>query len=475
MKIRSEKYTYLTKMSFKTIYITLLDGYCSSYFMEEYTQVLIKPTFLTFQYSGTEYKLLNDLHKNTFSPMNFQAYQNWKDHIESVKTFNYVIPTFEEIWSLIISEIISKSIRELEKYYYEPSKIIFTISESYKFHGIFDIVIDVISRFASIYPNIEFTHINYSNVIENSMIKDYYINIGAEKINPTTEKQIHSFFEIGLNSTIIYTIKIKFETKNNLTYPSKTKILEKTIIPIGIISPFIELFGDISKTFEDQEVKFMCNINENITKILQSLNLTESVYFIDNEDNRIKVTLDDFKNTTLSKTIITELERIDEEYNPLTIKQISYSTLTFLTEEVLSSREGNGTHEGSFYATGYINLIYDGIYTTNRYTSYRDFRPLSEFFEVPLVDFDLIRIIPQRFIYDEVLNYFENQNKKFQHCLSIKSKIQNETFELCKLIDADSEIRKAINSVKKIIDTMSANDGEKYYELWCQFKRELLN
>ena len=475
MKIRSKKYTYPTKMSFKTIYITLLDGYCSSYFMEKSQYILIKPTFLTFQYSGTEYRLLTDLCRNSFSPMTFEAYQNWKDRIENNKTFDYVIPTFEEIWSLIINEIINKSISQLKKYHYKPSKIIFTISESYKFHGIFDTVIDIISRFASMYPNIEFNHINYSNIIESSMIKDYYINIGQEKIKPTTEEQIHSFFEVGLNSSIIYVVKIEFETKNNLTYPSKTNILEKTILPIGIISPFIELFGDTSKSFEQQEYKFMCNINENITKILPSFNSTHSIYFIDNEDNKIELTIDDFKDVTFSKTIINELQRINEKYNILSIKQISDIKLTFLTEEVLPPREGNGTHEGSFYATGYVNLIYDGIYTTNDYTSYNDFRPLSEFFKVPLVDFKLIPIVSQQFVYEEVLNYFENQNKKFQHYLSIKSKVQKETPELCKLINADSEIKKTINSVKKIIDTMSANDGKKYYELWCQFKRKLLN
>lgn len=463
-------------MESKTIYITLLDGYCSSNFMEKTSQeALIKPTFLTFHYLKSECKILTEFSKSALSPMNFKSYQDYKDNFEKENSFECVLPTFEEIWALIINELINKSIQKLKKYYYEPSKIIFTISESYKFHGIYDIIINTISQFKSLYLNIEFECIDYSDVIEKFMVKDYYINMGAEKINSDKTKQIHSFLEVGLNSTMIYTTQIKFKNEDNMIYPTKTKILEKTIIPIGITSPFIELLGDNSKTFEKQSLYFIARFNENLTKNFPNLNASSSVFFLNDNDDKIKITRRMLSETEFGNLIINELERIQNDWNPLTLKQISDSKLTFLTEEVLSPREGNGTHEGSFYATGYVNSIYNGTYLVNDYTSHKDFRPLSEFFNVPLIDFNTTRFIPQRFEHFKTIEYFNEINRKYDYCLSIKHKVQKESSELFKYFKNDPEIKKMINEARKIINNIAANNGDKYYKLWSQFKEEILN
>ena len=47
--------------------------------------------------------------------------------------------------------------------------------------------------------------------------------------------------------------------------------------------------------------------------------------------------------------------------------------------------------------------------------------------------------------------------------------------ELFKQLKAGSEIRRWINDAKNIINMIAANDGDKYYELWTQFKEEILN
>lgn len=463
-------------MENKTIYITLLDGYCSSYFMKETSQeTLIKPTFLTFHYLKSDYRILTEFSKAAFSPMTFKSYQNYKNNFETNTSFECVIPTFEEIWALLIDGIINKSIQGLKRYHYEPSKIIFTISESYKFHGIYQTVVDVISQFKELYINIEFEYIDYSDIIEKTMIKDYYINVGAEKIESDKEKQIHSFSEVGLNSTIIYTMQIKFENKDNIVYPAKTKILEKTIIPIGITSMMIELTGDKSKPFEQQTVYFINKFNENYAKNLPSLNVASTTHFLNDDDDKIPISKTMLSKTTFSKSILNELKRIINEWNPSTLKEISDCKLAFLTEEVLLPREGNGLYDGGFYATGYVNLIYDGIFRVNKYTSYNNFRPISEFFKIPLVDFDTIKVVSQHFKYFEILDYFNNINKGHNYYLSIKSKVQKETSELFKQLKAGSEIRRWINDAKNIINMIAANDGDKYYELWTQFKEEILN
>lgn len=463
-------------MENKTIYITLLDGYCSSYFMDEVSsKALIDPTFLTFHYLKGDYRILTEFSKATVSPMTFKAYKDYKDKFEKEDTFECVIPTFEEIWALLINGIISDSIKQLEKYHHKPSKIIFTISESYKFHGIYDIVTDVISQFKELYPTIEFGYIDYSDIIKESMIKDYYINMGAEKINSDKTKQIHSFFEVGLNSTIIYTMQINFKNEENKNYPSKTKILEKTIIPIGITSPIIELIGDNSNSFEKQSLYFLNRFNENLTKKLPCLNAVSTIYFLNDNDDKIPITKTMLSKTTFGKSILNELKRIKDDWNPLTLKQISDCKLSFLTEKILLTREGNGTHEGGFKATGYVNLIYDGTYRINEYSPNKEFAPLSKFFKVPLVDFNVIRIIPRHFNHFAILEYFNEVNKKYNYYLSIKSRVQSETPELFKQLKAGSEIKKWINEAKKIIDMIAANDGDKYYELWCQFKNELSN
>ena len=461
-------------MENKTIYITLLDGYCSSYFMKEVSyEALIKPTLLTFQYSRSDYRIFAELSKYSFSPMTFESYQDYKENVENENSFDCVIPTFEEIWVLIINELINKSIKELRKYKYVPSKIIFTISESYKFHGIYQTVIDVISQFSSLYLSLEFSYINYPDVIENFMIKDYYINMGSEKIDSDIPKQIHSFIEIGLNSTLIYTMKIDFKTENGLIYPYKTKLLEKIIIPIGLTSALIELLGDDSKSFGKQSLYFIKKCNENLNKNIPNLNATTSTCFIDNNDDKVSISRKIFCKTTFGVTILDELESIRNDWNPLTIKQISYTKLSFLLDKVIRVREGNGTSEGSFYTTGFVNLIYDGIYRIKDNTS--TFRPIKETFETPLVDFDTIPIVHHRFNHEETLNCFNNLNIEYQHCLAIKNKVQNEVSELYKMIDATSEIKKMICDARKLINIMAANNGDEYYQLWCHFKNKLLN
>lgn len=461
-------------MENKTIYITLLDGYCSSYFMNETTsQALIKPTLLSFYYSRSDYRIFTDLSRISFSPMNLKSYQDYKENVENENSFNCVIPTFEEIWVLIINELINKSIQELKRYYCEPSRIIFTISESYKFHGIYQTVIDVISQFSSLYLNIEFSCIDYPDVIENFMIKDYYIIMGAEKIDSNIPKQIHSFIEIGLNSTIIYTMKIEFKTENNLTYPCKTKILEKTIIPIGITSSLIELFGDSSVSFGKQSLYFIMKCNENLNKNIPILNSTSLTYFTNNDDDKVAISRTVFCETTFGKTILNELETIKNEWNPLTIKQISNNKLTFLLDEVIYTREANDIAEGSFYTTGFVNLIYDGEYQLNKCGSAR--KLLKDFFKIPLVNFDTFPIVHHKFNHDETLKYFDKLNVEYQYCLTIKNKIQKEVSDLYRVIKATPEIKKMINEARKLINLMAANNGDKYYQLWCQFKDKLLN
>lgn len=465
------------------IHITLLDGYFASYFMENTTEKpLIKPSYLTFEYKGYEYRMFREWSNYTVSPMSEKIYDEFVSKLDDLfKEVKYVIPTFEEVWMLMLNEIVGNSIKIYNKYTTQKiTKIIFTISESYKYLTIYDTVLNLIAQISHKF-NINTEVVNYANSIENTMYKDCLILIGSEKINfdENTKQKIFSFIEFGLNSIMLYTMELNFDNKYGVTLPTSSKILEKVFIPIGLSDLFIETFGgNQTKSLINQHYKFLSNLDSNI-KLLINLNSTHNSHYLDLDDDVVRFNKDDLNRTNFVNILESHVNNIENTYNPSNIKIVSYLTLSFLLYQFINVRTSNGTEIGSFYATGYNSVIYEGSFKTDIHPyeiiPENRFYPLNTFVDEPLINYVTIRLKPKSFKYAEVINYFNGLFDKHQHYLSIKSKINKESTEIIRRSDKNLDIRKYLTEAKKIISFIAMNDADKLYELWQDFTSKLLN
>lgn len=537
------------------IFITLLDGYCSSHFIQnQIVTDLIKPVELTFQYSGNNYDLFKGYSKTSFSPMSIEKYNNFVSKFnEECKTIEFVVPTFEEIWVLIINKLIEDSLSKFKKYVPDHGKIEyhFNISEIYKEFGIYDIVCDVISQISD--KTKEDCYISdFVDLLPVSFVKDYYDLF--RKFEASNETEIHSFIEYGLNKTIIYTYSIKFELKkcnisvisegakdyiekqekiienfknhinntnkiiielnqlikNNVdieknkslintyiedisryneeikhyigilnrfknTYqiliPTSSKLLNKTVINTGINDLLIELISKNNLPFEYQSYTFLNRHKENLITLayFNNTNLSHT-WFIDENDDKIEICDNEIHYSNYAMSIKEKLNEVIERYNPISFKQACQNSMEFLFNDMIHYRGDNGTYHNSHYLGGYNVMIADKSMRTAinpiKYQcvlEFKDFIPCDTIHNTPKL------IVPKEFMHNDMLYYFIDMCDKYQHFLSISSKINKEKTAL----KLKQPFIKYTNEALKLLKEISSYDGDVYYQLWQDFKTTL--
>ena len=445
-----------------TIYITLLDGQCASYFIEDQShKPLITPKYLTIQYDGRKYELLKDLDKQTIMLTNKSEFNTQIQQI--TQKYECLIPTFEEVWALTLTKLIENSLGQYAKYELgECKEIIFTISETYKHLQIYNTIIDLLNQLQSKYTQI-IKYYNYEKAIENSLFRDYFVDCGGERYERKQESQIHSFIEIGFHVTMIYSIKVSFKRTGNIYIPISTAMIETKFVKIGIFDLLFELFGENPSVFI-----------ENLT-ILTYFSQTDRPNFKTEDDETIAISINEFYQTEFAKKIVNELSIIEDKLHPIDIKFASDLNLKFMVRDIMGYREGNGLHISSFYITGLNSIISNGL--TKTYTNPIDPNKLIElhdFISFPLFQFKPIRTTRKNFEYDEIIQYFDELNIENDKLLSMKTKVQNECRKFIKENNIDNETAKLIREAIKQIDVISLGNGDKYYETWIKFKNNLI-
>ena len=445
-----------------TIYITLLDGQCASYFIEDQShKPLITPKYLTIQYDGRKYELLKNLDKQTIMLTNKSEFNTQIQ--QSARKYEYLIPTFEEVWALTLTKLIEDSISKFNQYKLgECKEIIFTISETYKHLQIYNTIIDLLNQLQSKYTQI-IKYYNYEKAIENSLFRDYFVDCGGECYERKQKSQIHSFIEIGFHVSMIYSIKVSFKRTGNIYIPISTAMIEKKFINIGIFNLLLELFGENPSVFI-----------ENLT-VLTYFSQTDTPNFKTEDDETFVISKDEFYQTEFAKKIMTELSLIEDKLHPIDIKFASDLNLKFMLKEIMNYREGNGLHIGSFYITGLNSIVSNGLTRTYRNPiNSNKLIELHDFISFPLFRFEPIRTTRKNFEYDEIIQYFNELNVEDQKLSAMKTKVQNECRKFIKENKIDNETARLIREAIKQIDVISLGNGDKYYETWVKFKNNLI-
>lgn len=202
------------------IFITLLDGYCSSHYIIEYNNpiYLIKPVNLTFGYNGYNYELFREYSSTSFSPMSREKYDHFRASFDNQrKIINFVMPTLEEIWVLIINKLVEISSSKFKDIFPNHGEIeyYFNISQVYKEFEIYNTVCSVISQISNKIGKKCYIS-DLINLLPVSFVNDYYSS-SADSFEANPGEVTHSFIDCGLNKTIIYTYKFTFESRGFIT------------------------------------------------------------------------------------------------------------------------------------------------------------------------------------------------------------------------------------------------------------------
>jgi hypothetical protein len=459
-----------------TVYITLIDGFVSSYFVNKYcspTYLIKEYTPLSFKYDGVSMYCLHEIDNYTLIPMSENLYNEYVTKL-IVKSKNkpFLKYTFKEVWTILLTNIINKTISKYKEYgYNEPTTIKFATSYLYVYTNLFNLIKEIL-------PELQFNHqitlTSLDKTLGSTIYKDFFNNIGKTIKSEQPESQIHSFLEIGVFNTVVYTYETTFDESE---YKYKNNSL-KTIIPtssklINVQCYNKGLYNIISDIYpEDLSMdSFWGNFKENVNR-LSYFNSTNKVTFEFDQENYI-YKLNYVLNLPTFVSIIEFINNILLECNSSTLKIASYSVMHYLNYYF---RDDNGTSTTTFTSPMLADKFNEGSYIIiNPFIescNEEDYTMKNINLNIKLNHFNCHEYVINKTNVDNDLfvNYVEDINRNYQELLHIKSIIQKEKKNLSTRYNVNISV---LNKYYNHFVNISHNNGAVLQDLWNEFKENI--